>query len=63
MLKTARIVYKNLVYRNNMKVEEDLGYMELEDIKKIAKERRIKLIIEQILKRLCKNNSLILFTE
>ncbi len=29
-----------------MKVEEDLGYMELEDIKKIAKERRIKLIIE-----------------
>ena len=46
MLKTARIVYNNLVYRNNMKVEEDLGYMELEDIKKIAKERRIKLIIE-----------------
>lgn len=44
--KTARIVYNNLVYRNNMKVEEDLGYMELEDIKKIAKERRIKLIIE-----------------
>ena len=44
--KTARIVYKNLVYWNNMKVEEDLGYMELEDIKKIAKERRIKLIIE-----------------
>ena len=29
-----------------MKVEEDLGYMGLEDIKKIAKERRIKLIIE-----------------